>query len=94
MLISFVNAHAQVPARYRTVEQSNVESVGNDDGDVEHSDLELIEADKEPKRCALIDDEAEESDGSIDWETAADEDLDVSYSYDELVDVFGSDLEN
>ena len=71
-----------------------MESVGNDDGDVEYSDLELIEADKEPKRCPLIDDEAEESDDSIDWETAADENLDVSYSYEELVDVFGSDLEN
>ena len=51
--VDIVNAHARVPARYRTIEQSDVEGVGNDDGDVEHSDLELIEANKEPKRSPM-----------------------------------------
>lgn len=57
------------------------------------SDVEEEKEEEEPNCCGLIDDEAEEVDGEIDWETAAEEELDVEW-YEELLDVFGNDLEN
>lgn len=49
---------------------------------------------EKPERCPLIEDEAKEIESDVDWELAAEEKFDVEHSYDLLLDVFGSDLEN